>query len=163
MRQRRTRERIARRSAAPRSIVTPDEDDEDDETSVMPITSRSALTNGRRLSADVDGRSAWARRFRDVLEGLFADLGGEDRATETQRTLIRRIATLVVESEIMESKMAAAGTGAGQKRLATYARCAGTMKRLLEHLDIERQAKDITPRDQTAAVIQHIRSVVAGP
>ena len=37
---------------------------------------RSAITNGSHLLADVDGRSSWMRRLRDLIQGHIADAGG---------------------------------------------------------------------------------------
>ena len=39
---------------------------------------RSAITNGSQLLLDVDHRSAWMRRLRDIIQGHVADAGGID-------------------------------------------------------------------------------------
>src|ERR1700686_4962965 len=64
---------------------------------------RSRVGNGKTLLPMVDGRSATARRFKDLVEDIAADLGGKDHLSEGQRQLIRRAAMLSAESERMEA------------------------------------------------------------
>ena len=71
-------------------------------------TARSRVTNGRDLLPDVDHRSQWVRRFRDVLSLHVSDLGGESNCSEAEK-LARRAACLVVELEQLECKFARAG------------------------------------------------------
>jgi hypothetical protein len=67
---------------------------------------RSRVGNGKTLLPMVDGRSLTARRFKDLVEDIAADLGGEDRLSEGQRQLIRRAAMLSAECERMEAMAA---------------------------------------------------------
>jgi hypothetical protein len=53
---------------------------------------RSKLGNGSKLLPMTDGRSATARRFRDLIEDISADLGGVAMLSEGQRQLVRRAA-----------------------------------------------------------------------
>jgi hypothetical protein len=69
-------------------------------------TARSRVTNGKELLPGVDGRSLWARRYRDVLALHLSDLSGENNVTEAEKTLARRAACLVVELELMEVRFA---------------------------------------------------------
>jgi hypothetical protein len=64
---------------------------------------RSRISNGSALFAGVDGRTAGARRVRDVLDGLLAEVGD---ASESQQSLARRAATLSVWCEGQEAAMA---------------------------------------------------------
>ncbi len=107
---------------------------------------RSALTTGRELIADLDGRCGAARRYRDLVAMHVADLGGEDLISSAELNLIKRAATLTMQLELMESKFAANG-GASLRELETYQRTAGGLRRLLESLGLRRRAKDITPPD----------------
>jgi hypothetical protein len=67
------------------------------------IRTRSKVTNGRALfDGDVDGRSAWARRLRDLIRLYVADLGGEDNVSAAEHSLARRAATLTLELELLE-------------------------------------------------------------
>src|SRR5438270_13763209 len=57
---------------------------------------RSRMTNGTALLPDVDGRSAIARRFKDITSGILADQGGAALCSETRKQLIRRFAAAAV-------------------------------------------------------------------
>jgi hypothetical protein len=92
----------------------------------------------------VDGRSTWVRRLRDLIAIHLSDLGGVDNVSEAERSIIRRIATLTVELERMESGFATAGE-ATPAQLDLYQRTANSLRRLLESVGIERRAKNITP------------------
>ena len=107
-------------------------------------TSRSRITNRSAVLPDVDGRSTWVRRLRDLIALHLADLGGEDNVSEAERSIIRRVATLTVELERMESVFALAGE-AQPEQLDLYQRTAGNLRRLLEAVGLERRSRDITP------------------
>lgn len=66
-------------------------------------TVRSAVTNGRRIANGLDGRTVAARRFRDLIVSLAADLGGLDALNEGERALIRNAAAMVVRSEDLQA------------------------------------------------------------
>ena len=84
---------------------------------------------------DVDGRSTWVRRLRDVMALHLSDLGGEAAVSEAERSIIRRASTLTVELERMESKFANAGE-ADKVALDLYQRTAGNLRRLLESVGL---------------------------
>ena len=65
----------------------------------MKVQARSRVTNGNRLLPEVDGRTVWARRMRDLIQAHTADLGGDSEISEAERSLIRRAATLATELE----------------------------------------------------------------
>jgi hypothetical protein len=56
-------------------------------------TARTRVTNGKELLPGIDGRSLWARRFRDVLALHLSDLGGEANTSEAEKAIARRAAT----------------------------------------------------------------------
>jgi hypothetical protein len=56
-------------------------------------TGRSRITNGRGL-VFADGRTAIARRIRDIYEQTINDLGGFDALSEGQRQLAKRAGML---------------------------------------------------------------------
>src|SRR5688500_17306224 len=61
-------------------------------------TQRSRVSNGRSLFASGgDGRGPWARRLRDLVELHLSDLGGADRISEAEKSIVRRAATIAVE------------------------------------------------------------------
>jgi len=70
---------------------------------------RSRITNGTSLLADVDGRSAWARRCRDLIALHTDDLGGADAVSTAEASIVRRAAVLTMELERMEQAFAKAG------------------------------------------------------
>ena len=64
-------------------------------------TTRSRITNGKQMLAGIDGRSAEARRYRDLAMSFADDLGGAAVLTEAQRALVFQAASLVVQSEAL--------------------------------------------------------------
>jgi hypothetical protein len=111
--------------------------------SVFDRTNRARITNGKTLLPHVDGRSAWARRFRDIIGAYASDQGGEDHLSEARRSLVRRISCLQVELEILETKFALAG-GADQPSLDLYQRTSANLRRLLEAIGLDRVPRDIS-------------------
>ena len=106
---------------------------------------RSRITNGRELLPGVDGRSLWARRFRDLLNLHLSDLGGADNASEAEKSILRRSAALTVELELLEARFAVKETGADPEQLDLYSRMSNTLRRHLEALGLRRRPKDVTP------------------
>src|SRR5262245_11379694 len=86
---------------------------------------RARVTNGSQLLDGVDGRSAAARRYRDVLAQLVADLGGDP--TEAQSIIARRAATLAVWCEGEEAAMA----NGEEADIATFTTACNALRRLL--------------------------------
>jgi hypothetical protein len=127
-----------------------------DSSPTMPARARSRVSNGKALFADatVDGRGAWARRLRDLLVLHISDLGGEDMVTAAERSIIRRVATITVELELLEKKFALSD-GADAADLDLYVRSAGGLRRLFEAIGLKRIARDVTPTlDDIAAEIR---------
>jgi hypothetical protein len=91
---------------------------------------------------NVDGRSAVARRYRDVLNELISDLGGDPSGA--QSAIARRAAALCVVCEQAEAEMVAGGV----LDLAEFTTAANSLRRLLSDLGLERRARDITPTHQ---------------
>jgi len=50
----------------------------------------------------IDGRSAAARRYRDLTIAFAADLGGPDKLSEADKALIRQAAALMVRTEDLQ-------------------------------------------------------------
>ena len=88
-------------------------------------TVRSRVSNRSRILAGVDGRSATARRFRDICRHEL-EAGGN--VTEVQRDLIRQAAGLVVRGEQMQAALIR-GEPVNNDELV---RISSTAKRLLE-------------------------------
>jgi hypothetical protein len=68
---------------------------------------RNRVTNGNALFIEGDQRSKAAKRFRDIISAITADLGGGDRLSEGQKQLIRRCSLISVECEKLESRSVA--------------------------------------------------------
>jgi hypothetical protein len=92
----------------------------------------------------VHKQSLWARRFYDINRIYASDQGGDDNLSEARRSIIRRVACLQVELELLETRFAMAG-GAEAGDLDLYQRTAGNLRRLLEGIGLDRVPKDITP------------------
>src|ERR1700736_1631311 len=101
---------------------------------------RSRLSNGAKLLPMTDGRSATARRFKDLVEDIAADLGGKDHLSEGQRQLIRRAAMLSAESERME---ALAARGEAEFDIDLYGMICDRLGRLFGRLGLERVARPV--------------------
>jgi len=70
---------------------------------VVSKTNRSAISNRSRLLDGVDGRSATARRFRDICRAYELELG--DPISELERDLIRQAAGLTLRFEQMQARI----------------------------------------------------------
>src|SRR5215831_4189540 len=69
-------------------------------------SARSRVSNGVDILPDVDGRSAVARRYRDIAAQIIADMGGAAQCAEARIQLIRRFAAAAVLAEQMEARLA---------------------------------------------------------
>jgi hypothetical protein len=99
---------------------------------------RSAVTNGGRLHVQRPGNTAWARRFRDVLEQIIADLHtNNDTLSEGQKQLARRAATIAIICEKMEGE-AAAGHDIN---LDQYGALTDRLGRTFDRLGLKRQRR----------------------
>jgi hypothetical protein len=105
-----------------------------------PSKQRSAVSNGKRLFVEGDGRSPWSRRYYDLISLHVSDLGGRSNLSEAQLALIKRAATLEVELEQMEGKLSLGET----IDLDVFGRATGNLRRVWESLGLKREARDIT-------------------
>jgi hypothetical protein len=130
----------------------------------MAARARSRVSNGSRLFADatVDGRSSWARRLRDLLALHVADLGGDDAVSAAERSIIRRVATITVELELLEKKFALAD-GAAAVDLDMYLRAANNLRRLLEAIGLKRRSRDVTPLADIIAELDREQITIEEP
>jgi hypothetical protein len=101
---------------------------------------RSRITNGRgRLLEGLDGRSTYARRYKDIAELIMSDQGGFDNITQARYQLIRRFAAHCVEAEIMEAKMCNGET----YDIAEHAHISSTLVRIAARLGLRRRLKEV--------------------
>jgi hypothetical protein len=115
----------------------------------LKLHGRARITNGRGdgLLPTIDGRSIYARRFRDLCAAFCSDLAEDDTTlSEGQRALIRRASTLCVELEHMEVRFAHNGA-ADPAELDVFQRAVNSLRRLCETLAIHRGRipRDVTP------------------
>jgi hypothetical protein len=73
------------------------------DVAVRSPTTRSKVTNGSRLLRGIDGRSADARRYRDLIVELVREHDGGGALSTTDLALIRQAASLTVRCEQMQS------------------------------------------------------------
>ena len=107
---------------------------------------RSRISNGSNILPGVDGRSTWVRRFRDLIGLHLSDLGGEDRASEAEKSIIRRAATITAELEYLELRFALshhAGETPDIVHLELYQRLANSLRRLLEAVGLQRRPVNV--------------------
>ena len=104
-------------------------------------TVRSRVTNGKQLLANVDGRTADARRYRDLCLSLANDLGGAAGLTEAQRALGAVQAAMIVQSE----KLQGAVLRGELVDVEQLTRLANAATRILSRLGIQRQRRNSTP------------------
>ena len=106
-----------------------------------PSRTRSAVSNHQDLLPGLDGRSASARRFRDLVNAFVADMGGLDHCSEIRLGLVRRLAATTVQAEMLEARM----VNGDAIDIATLCTLASTTVRLSQRLGLERRARNVTP------------------
>ncbi|MCT7375734.1 hypothetical protein [Chelativorans salis] len=105
-----------------------------------PPTARSAVANGSRLFVEgLDGRSALARRYRDLVASFTTDIGGDP--SESQKQLIRRAASLSTWCEAQEVRLA----NGEDIEIGPLTTAANSLRRILQDIGLERRARDVTP------------------
>ena len=107
----------------------------------LPSRARSAVTNHKDMLPGLDGRSATARRFRDLVNAVVADMGGLDRCSEIKIGLLRRFAAATVQAELLEARM----VNGEQIDIGQLCMLASTSVRIASRLGLERRARNVTP------------------
>jgi hypothetical protein len=120
-------------------------------------SSRSRITNGTSLLPNgADGRGAWVRRCRDLVELHTSDRGGADNLSSAERSIVRRCAVIETELEMLEMKFAHLGQ-AGSEDLHLYQRTAANLRRLFQAIGMKRRPKNVTP--SVSEYVAHIAAV----
>jgi hypothetical protein len=105
------------------------------------VYGRSAVSNGRDLLPDVDGRSIVARRYRDIASAIVVDQGGVGLITEARLQLIRRFSAAAVLAEQMESALAN-----GQEiDIPQHALLCSSLFRIASRIGLQRIPKNVGP------------------
>ena len=92
------------------------------------------------LVETLDGRARIPRRYREILDNILQDIGGD--VTTAQEQLARRLASMVVWSELQECELVENAAGVDIER---FARIANSQRRIFETLGIERKMHNVTP------------------
>jgi hypothetical protein len=87
----------------------------------------------------IDGRTAAAKRARELMATIEADLGGADRLSEGSRQLVQRAAVLGTFIENCEAMWLAGET----VELADYLAAINSQRRVLTTIGLERRAKGV--------------------
>lgn len=103
----------------------------------MPSDTASKETRKPRLPDGIDGRTRWARRYREIVDSFAADLG---QPSGMQASLIARAATLSVELERADIEFAE-GEGGDPERLVVYRQNLESLRRTLESLGLRQDGK----------------------
>jgi hypothetical protein len=98
---------------------------------------RSRVTNHKDLLPGLDGRSSSARRFRDLVNAYVSDMGGLDQCSEIKLGLLRRLASIVVQAEILEAQM----VNGKPIDVTTLCQLASTTVRISTRLGLERKQR----------------------
>lgn len=107
-------------------------------------TTRSQISNGTRLLHNVDGRSASARRFRDLVQAYEAEIGGT--LSELERGLVRQAAILSLKTEQMQESVVR-GEDVDSD---TLIRLSGEARRILQSLRKRHNGRD--PSSSASAI-----------
>jgi hypothetical protein len=103
---------------------------------------RSRVSNGLDLLPNVrDGRSQVVRRYRDIMNAIVVDQGGEDACSESRKQLIRRFAAAAVLAEQLESKVA----NGEQIDVTEHALLVSSLVRIARQIGVDRIPRDVTP------------------
>ncbi|THD65336.1 MAG: hypothetical protein E7813_15350 [Bradyrhizobium sp.] len=115
------------------------------------VRQRSGVTNGKRMFVDGSGKSAWARRWRD-LKILYANDLDPNSLSEFQLGLIATAATLRCELERLEGQLSL-----GEKvDIDTYSKIAGHYRRIAESLGLQKNLRDVTPVPSVDQYLEHV-------
>lgn len=102
---------------------------------------RSRVSNGADLLPNIDGRSAIARRFRDIIAAVAVDQGGADRLSEARLQLVRRFAAAAVIAEQIESRLA----NGEQINIVEHAQLSSTLVRIAARIGVDRKLRHVVP------------------
>jgi hypothetical protein len=107
--------------------------------------SRSAVANRPLMTRGVDGRTASARRFRDLAQSLIDDLGGD--VSESQLLLIRQAAMVGLTVERLQAVIVSGGDADPELLI----RLANTQTRSLQELGLGlKRGRGAAPSGSTA-------------
>jgi hypothetical protein len=107
----------------------------------LPAAQRSRFSNGSDVLPGIDGRSAMARRYRDIAGQIITDMGGLDRCSETRLQLIRRFSAAAVIAEQLEARLA----NGEHIDITEHAQLSSTLVRIAQRIGIDRRMRKVVP------------------
>jgi hypothetical protein len=109
-----------------------------------------------RSIADLDGRTQAARRARQLVEDIEADLGGAESLNTAQRELVKRAALAGALAEDLEVRW----LQGEQIKVIAYARLISAQRRLCTTLGLDRRKmRDVTPKpDLTETILAEMEA-----
>ena len=113
---------------------------------------RSAISNDVLKMRGVDGRSRGGRRYRDLMRGYAAELGGLEKVSEPQRALCSQAATMTIQLEALQGQVVAGGAVDPEQLVRT----ANAQLRTLEALGLRKGSK---PADGASALQSYLQSI----
>jgi hypothetical protein len=114
---------------------------EEDAESARLRHGRSKATNNVDQLPGVKMTLSTARRFRDLMSAFLVDQGGVTQCSEIRLALLRRLASVVVQAELIEARM----LNGEQVDAGLLCQLASTVVRLSTRLGIERIPREIEP------------------
>ena len=102
---------------------------------------RARITNHKDLLPGLDGRTSAARRFRDLVNAYVIDQGGLSQCSEVKIGLLRRLAAVTVQAELLEAKM----INGEPVDVSTLCTLASTVVRISQRLGLNRVPRNVTP------------------
>lgn len=100
---------------------------------------KAAATNTPQRIAGVDGRTAAARRFRDLVDDLTTKAGGAGALAPLERALIRQAAALMLRTEQLQASIVRGDTIDDDKLV----RVSGEARRVISSLKGQQRGDDI--------------------
>jgi hypothetical protein len=114
---------------------------------------RARITNHRDLLPKVaDGRASHARRFRDLVRALIADMGGIENCNEVQLGFVRRLAAATVLSEETEARV----VNGEAVDIEVFCNLASTTLRLARCLGVKRPSKEMPAYEEYMARLARV-------
>lgn len=92
----------------------------------------------------VDGRSAWARRVKSLLESWVSDLAGWDSISTGEAAILRHAVVLCIELDRRAQAFARAAQ-INDQELAVYMTGINNLRRCAETLGLSRRMRDVGP------------------
>jgi len=115
--------------------------------------SRSRIANRSALLPNVDGRTATARRFRDLVLDFTDDLGGDAALSHADRALVKLAASITVKAEALS----AAIVRGEAVREAEVVRLANSAARILKELGSAKRQRAVPRTSYAERLMQRIQ------